>query len=146
MLGCWSRTWSLQKITCLPTIWWCSWPRCLHHGSGEVHNAALMPHTTQTKECPRLRKETAVLKQMIQDNSTLHEASAVVRRRRSRQGRKMPARSRVPVTPPLPSLPPPITPATSSQTLTAQLSHTDRWYRANLQTQITKIVGHRSQD
>ncbi|KAH7997516.1 hypothetical protein HPB51_026388 [Rhipicephalus microplus] len=42
------------------------------------------PHAASSKDCPRIQKERAVLRQMTRDNSTHREAAEVVRRRRRR--------------------------------------------------------------
>lgn len=42
-------------------------------------------HDAKSKECPRLKKESAVLRRMTRDNSTRREATDTLRRKRSRR-------------------------------------------------------------
>lgn len=46
------------------------------------------PHDASSKECPLIRKEMAILKKMVRDNSSHREAAASIKRRRSRRRRR----------------------------------------------------------
>lgn len=68
-------------------------------------------HDAKSTECPRLKKESAVLRRMARDNSTRREATAALRRRRSRRRRRAaPNTLRQPILPPTLVDPPPVTP------------------------------------
>lgn len=67
-------------------------PRCAGPHAEETCGATVLkcancngPHAASSKDCPRIKKEHAVLKQMSRDNSTHREAAEVVRRRRRRR-------------------------------------------------------------
>lgn len=47
------------------------------------------PHEASSKDCPIMKKEMQVLRQMVRDGSTHREAAAQVRRRRSRRRRPL---------------------------------------------------------
>ncbi|XP_037514780.1 uncharacterized protein LOC119391178 [Rhipicephalus sanguineus] len=54
-----------------------------HRKCGNCHG----PHDASSKDCPNMKKEMQVLRQMVRDGSTRREAAAKVRRRRSRRRR-----------------------------------------------------------
>lgn len=66
-------------------------PRCAEPHAEETCRATALkcvncsgPHAASSKDCPRIKKEHAVLKQMARDNSTHREDAETVRRRRRR--------------------------------------------------------------
>lgn len=46
------------------------------------------PHDASSKKCPRMKREIAVLKQMVRDHTTHKEAAATVRQRRRHRSRR----------------------------------------------------------
>lgn len=67
-------------------------PRCAEPHAEDACRATTLkcancsgPHAASSKDCPRIQKERAVLRQMARDNSTHREAAEVVRRRRRRR-------------------------------------------------------------
>lgn len=68
-------------------------------------------HEATSKDCPRIQKEIAILKEMVRDHSSHREAAAKVRRRRSRRRRssRTPATSSTRLRDPS-SVPPPLPP------------------------------------
>lgn len=67
-------------------------PRCAEPHAEDTCRATTLkcancsgPHAASSKDCPRIKKERAVLKQMVRDNSTHREAAEVVKRRRRRR-------------------------------------------------------------
>lgn len=71
-------------------------PRCAEPHTADACRATSLkcrncdgPHDAASKECPRIKKEIAIIKQMVRDNSTHREAAERVRRRRSRRRRRV---------------------------------------------------------
>lgn len=69
-------------------------PRCAEPHSEQNCNATVLKcpncqgaHSASSKDCPKIRKECSVLKQMVRDSSTHKEAAEAVRRRRRRRRR-----------------------------------------------------------
>lgn len=69
-------------------------PRCAEPHSEDNCSATTMKcpncqgdHCASSKDCPRIKKEITVLKQMVRDSSTHREAAEKVRRRRRRRRR-----------------------------------------------------------
>lgn len=67
-------------------------PRCAEPHAEETCRSTVLKcancngsHAASSKDCPRIKKERAVLKQMARDNSTHREAAEAVRRRRGRR-------------------------------------------------------------
>lgn len=107
-------------------------------------------HDANSKECPRLRKETAVLKRMARDHSTRREAATVLRRKHSRQrrGRKVAARSHEPPRPSQTrSVPAPLKESSSMLRRPTKIpndrpatSNAETW--PSLETPVQKLQGH----
>lgn len=88
-------------------------PRCAGPHKAEACQATLLKcsncngnHETSSKDCPVLKKERSILRQMVKDGSSRKEAVTVVQRRRSRRRRCSKKRKSSPV-PKVPSLTPP---------------------------------------
>lgn len=70
-------------------------PRCAESHTADVCRATNIrcgncngSHEATSKDCPRIKKEFAILKQMVRDSSSHSEASEKIRRRRRRHRRK----------------------------------------------------------
>lgn len=70
-------------------------PRCSESHSEDACSADVFKcpncsgtHKASSKDCPKMRKEAAILKQMVRDNSTHREAAATLRRRRRRHRKR----------------------------------------------------------
>lgn len=66
-------------------------PRCAEPHAEDTCRATVLKcsncngcHAASSKDCPRIKKEVAVLKQMVRDNSSHREAAETIRRRRRR--------------------------------------------------------------
>lgn len=69
-------------------------PRCAEHHSEDDCNATTLKcpncqgaHSASSKDCPQIKKEIYILRQMVRDNSTHREAAQKVRRRRRHRRR-----------------------------------------------------------
>lgn len=67
-------------------------PRCAEPHAADECSATVMKcsncrgsHEASSKNCPRIKKEMAILKEMVRDHSSHREAAAKIRRRRSRR-------------------------------------------------------------
>lgn len=70
-------------------------PRCAEPHTADACRAETLkcgncdgPHDAASKDCPRIKREIAVIKQMVRDSSTHKEAAERVRRRRNRRRKR----------------------------------------------------------